>query len=65
MAFIHSVNPSNETSQTPSARLRRKGKIALQDDEFMATAIGDLEWLKQALKKKSPYQLDYDKNVSL
>ena len=36
-------------------------KIA--DDEFMAAAIGDVEWLKQSLRENGS-QINYDKNVS-
>ena len=68
MAFLQTSNPVSQRtdlpSQSPSARVRRKGKVSLQDDEFMAAAVGDLEWLKQALKKKAPTApIEYDKNV--
>ena len=37
-----------------------KGEI--EDDQFMAAAIGDSKWLKQSMKKKEPCNI-YDKNV--
>ena len=37
-------------------------KIA--DDEFMAAAIGDVEWLKQSLREAKG-QINFDKNVRL
>ena len=43
------------------ARVPNEKKIA--DDEFMAAAIGDVEWLKQSLRENGS-QINYDKNVS-
>ncbi|XP_059145680.1 ankyrin repeat domain-containing protein 53-like [Physella acuta] len=44
---------------------RRRTKITTEkkiaDDEFMAAAIGDPEWLKQSLKDAGP-ELNFDKN---
>lgn len=54
---------SGTGSEHSSAHSRKQKKVVLQDDEFMAAAIGDLEWLKHALKKKSTGKIDFDKNV--
>ena len=46
---------------------RRRTKLATEkkiaDDEFMAAAIGDVEWLKQSLRDAGP-DVNFDKNVS-
>ena len=46
---------------------RRRTKLATEkkiaDDEFMAAAIGDVEWLKQSLRDAGP-DINFDKNVS-
>lgn len=46
---------------------RRRTKVTsekkIADDEFMAAAIGDVEWLKQSLRENGA-QINYDKNVS-
>lgn len=46
---------------------RRRTKVTnekkIADDEFMAAAIGDVEWLKQSLRENGS-QINYDKNVS-
>ena len=54
---------SGAPSERSSARSRQQKKVVLQDDEFMAAAIGDLEWLKHAVKKKSVGKIELDKNV--
>lgn len=54
---------SGAISERSSAHSRKQKKVVLQDDEFMAAAIGDLEWLKHALKKKSIGRIEFDKNV--
>ena len=45
---------------------RRRAKVTsekkIADDEFMAAAIGDVEWLKQSLRENGS-QINYDKNV--
>ena len=49
--------------------VRRRTKLAtthdkkISDDEFMAAAIGDVEWLRQSLRSKGG-NISYDKNVS-
>ena len=39
----------------------------ISEDEFMAAAIGDVDWLKHTLKPKKgmqpPTQMNFDKNV--
>nr|KAG5686405.1 hypothetical protein BaRGS_023705 [Batillaria attramentaria] len=44
---------------------RRRTKVTnekkIADDEFMAAAIGDVEWLKQSLRENGS-QINYDKN---
>ena len=46
---------------------RRRAKVTnekkIADDEFMAAAIGDVEWLRQSLRE-SMQQINFDKNVS-
>lgn len=48
---------------------RRRTRIGnekkIQDDEFMAAAIGDVEWLRQSLRDQNleKGQINYDKNV--
>lgn len=39
-----------------------KSKKSKTQDEFMAAATGDLEWLKQSLRDKSS-KIDFDENV--
>lgn len=55
-----------------SARLpyrRRRTRVAsdkrIAEDEFMAAAIGDVEWLRQTLRDQKPGEVNFDKNVSL
>lgn len=47
---------------------RRRTKLTsekkLEEDELMAAAIGDAEWLKQSLKD-SGSSIKYDKNVRI
>ena len=55
---------ANRDGTLGQSMVKRKGldkKIA--DDEFMAAAIGDSEWLKQSLRMKKG-AITYDKNVS-
>ena len=50
--------------------VRRRTKLTslqnkkISDDEFMAAAIGDVEWLRQSLRSKGG-ALDYDQNASI
>lgn len=44
-------------------RLIRSKDSARAEDEFMAAAIGDVEWLKQSLRLNGG-EINYDKNVS-
>lgn len=52
-----------------SARLpyrRRRTRVAsdkrIAEDEFMAAAIGDVEWLRQTLRDQKPGEVNFDKN---
>ena len=65
---------SNETQTLTgggSARpfRRRRTRVGndkkIQDDEFMAAAIGDVEWLRQSLRDQNIQkgEIRYDKNV--
>ena len=58
----------NMESKSPNGGpLRKKTKPAsdkkIAEDEFMAAAIGDVEWLKQSLRG-SKGTINFDKNVS-
>lgn len=57
----------SDSVRGPSVR-RRRTKLTsdkkIADDEFMAAAIGDVEWLKQSLKDAGP-DINFDKNVGL
>ena len=50
---------------------RRRTRVGndkkIQDDEFMAAAIGDVEWLRQSLRDQNLQkgEINYDKNVSI
>ena len=50
--------------------VRRRTKLTslqnkkIADDEFMAAAIGDVEWLRQSIRIKGG-TLNYDQNVSI
>lgn len=62
-----------QTHGSSSARPLRRRRTRLgnekkiQDDEFMAAAIGDVEWLRQSLRDQNldKGQINYDKNVSV
>jgi hypothetical protein len=53
--------PPNPKSRPRKMRMLDK-KIAT--DEFMAAAIGEVEWLKQSLKDRKG-DIAYDENVSI
>lgn len=50
--------------------VRRRTKLAssydkkIANDEFMAAAIGDVEWLRQSLRSRGGV-ISYDQNVSI
>ena len=55
----------SEASKGSSLRRRRTKLVSekrIADDEFMAAAIGDVEWLKQSLKDAGA-DINFDKNV--
>ncbi len=57
-------------SNKPSPFGRRRTKLAMTsdkkiaEDEFMAAAIGDTEWLRQSLRAKGG-AISFDQNVRL
>lgn len=61
-----------QTGGSASARPFRRRRTRLgndkkiQDDEFMAAAIGDVEWLRQSLRDQNVHkgEINYDKNVT-
>ncbi|XP_060565477.1 ankyrin repeat domain-containing protein 53-like [Ruditapes philippinarum] len=65
-----SLETQTQTGASGSARpyRRRRTRVGndkkIQDDEFMAAAIGDVEWLRQSLRdqKLEHGQINYDKN---
>lgn len=63
---IKAPSQATESDRFPRKRRTRAGgndkKIA--DDEFMAAAIGDVEWLRQSLREARG-TINYDKNVRL
>ena len=66
-----SNNEQGKTDGPGSARLpyrRRRTRVAsdkrISEDEFMAAAIGDVEWLRQTLRDQKPGEVNFDKNVS-
>ncbi len=57
-------NGSAHSGKLPPAQLRRIRQVQekkIGDDEFMAAAIGDLQWLKQS--QKGVREINYDRNV--
>ena len=60
---------SNVMDRPKRGVARRRTKLVttqdkkIADDEFMAAAIGDVEWLRQSLRSKGGI-ISYDKNVS-
>lgn len=51
-------------SMTVQANSKNKaaGAKKVSNDEFMAAAIGDVQWLKQSLKERKG-EISFDKNV--
>lgn len=66
-----SLDIQTQTNASSSARPLRRRRTRLgnekkiQDDEFMAAAIGDVEWLRQSLRDQNLQkgQINFDKNV--
>ena len=57
---------SAQSAKLPPAQRRRIRQVQekkIGDDEFMAAAIGDLQWLKQS-QKGLRGEINYDRNVS-
>ena len=57
----------SDAAKGSSLRRRRTKAISekrIADDEFMAAAIGDVEWLKQSLRDAGS-DINFDKNVSI
>ena len=63
---VVSVTITMSLGGTTKSRLGTKTSASLRErnseDEFMAAAIGDEEWLKQSVKHSK--QINFDKNVS-
>ena len=66
-----SNNEQSNAERSGSARLpyrRRRTLVAsdkrISEDEFMAAAIGDVEWLRQTLRDQKQGEVNFDKNVS-
>lgn len=63
------VKTQTNTSSSARPFRRRRTRVGndkkIQDDEFMAAAIGDVEWLRQSLRDQNlgKGQINYDKNV--
>ena len=57
----------DETPKRNSKMLVRRKTITqekkISEDEFMASAIGDVEWLKQSLRGREKGTNNFDKNV--
>ena len=65
-----SNNEQGNADRSGSARLpyrRRRTRVAsdkrIAEDEFMAAAIGDVEWLRQTLRDQKQGDVNFDKNV--
>lgn len=57
---------SNGSAKLPPAQRRRIRQVQekrIGDDEFMAAAIGDLQWLRQS--QKGLEEINYDRNVCI
>ena len=57
-----SGSQTQAVSPTGKKKVKGAGDKKIAEDEFMAAAIGDVEWLKQSLRGKSG--VNFDKNVS-
>lgn len=53
----------NDKAKKHSTRKKATLREKTDEDEFMAAAIGDVEWLKQSVSKDKAIQ--FDRNVSL
>lgn len=55
-------------TESPRPLRKRRTRMAndkrIADDEFMAAAIGDVEWLRQSLREQKG-KINFDKNVSI
>lgn len=64
MSDLTKIGSTVDSAKTRKRRPRfanvNEKKIA--DDEFMAAAIGDVEWLKQSLREAKG-MINFDKNV--
>ena len=65
-----SQSPVKSDNKSPNVPRRRRTKLLqngtekkIAEDEFMASAIGDVEWLRQSLRG-SKGKINFDKNVS-
>lgn len=55
----------SRSKENPLIQTKSSAKSKINDDEFMAAAIGDVEWLKQSIRPSKPPTINFDKNVSL
>ena len=69
MAEVQEANNPQPSRVSPPTQTRRRSKLGftsekkIADDEFMAAAIGDTEWLRQSLRNNRG-GINYDKSVS-
>jgi len=61
-AAIKTRSNSKEKARTMVTKTSHSIRDRQNEDEFMAAAIGDSEWLKQSLKHSKT--VNFDKNVS-
>ena len=63
---MSALTKSDESKANQTPLRRRRTKLAsdkkLSEDEFMAAAIGDVEWLRQSLRDGRG-ELHFDRNV--
>ena len=65
MSDLTKIGSSLDSAKSRKRRPPRFANInekKIADDEFMAAAIGDVEWLKQSLREAKG-QINFDKNV--
>lgn len=53
-----------QSSNQAVAKSASSLKSKTNDDEFMAAAIGDVDWLKQSVRSAKQHPVNLDKNVS-
>ena len=69
MNKMSNLEKTQTTTGSPKPFRRRRTRAGdgkkIQDDEFMAAAIGDVEWLRQSLRDQNLQkgEINFDKNV--